>query len=126
MKRLLITGTRYGWDEDLLSAGLLVAYRVLEPEPSTEPVLLVHGSADGVDSQAAQIWQDLGMPTEGHPAEWDRYGKAAGPMRNAVMVNLGADLCAAFPDEKSRGTWDCVRKARAAGIIVLIMGDIRE
>jgi hypothetical protein len=34
------------------------------------------------------------------------------------MVDLGADLCLAFPMPRSRGTWDCVRRAKKAGIVV--------
>ncbi len=41
-------------------------------------------------------------------------GKAGGPVRNQAMVDSGADLCLAFPDNKSIGTWDCVQRARAA------------
>lgn len=119
MKRLLITGTRDGWDADLLSHALHAAWQSLAPNPSTE-VTLVHGAARGVDQQAALIWRNQGFPTEGWPAQWDRYGNRAGPIRNAEMVNRGADLCIAFPGSKSIGTWDCIRKARAAGITTLV------
>lgn len=37
------------------------------------------------------------------------------------MVDLGADICLAFPTKSSIGTWDCVRRANAAGIRVIIV-----
>lgn len=113
MKRLLITGTRYGWDENALKQALFTALREL----GTEDTILVHGAAPGVDSQAAQIWKDWGLQDEPHPADWS-IGKKAGPLRNQEMVDLGADLCLAFPRPDSRGTRHCASAAEAAGIPV--------
>jgi hypothetical protein len=51
------------------------------------------------------------------PAQWDRYGEAAGPIRNAWMLEFGKpDLVVAFPG--GRGTADMISKARKAGIEV--------
>lgn len=73
---------------------------------------------------------------EPHPADWfrdcdencqhrpRRRGErcpAAGPLRNQHTVDLGADKCIAAPTEGSRGTWDCVRRAKAAGIPVRVV-----
>lgn len=117
MKRLLITGTRNGWFHDDLAYGLRWAYYELAEPP--EDVTLVHGAAPGVDLQAAAIWAGWGMSTEAHPAPWDQYPRTAGPMRNSTMVDLGADLCIAFPVLASKGTYDCMRKAQALGIRVV-------
>ena len=115
MKRLLITGTRYGWNPEDLS--FILGYHCGQMNGGrTDNLVLVHGAADGVDRQAAQIWTRMGWVTEAHPADWNTHGKAAGPIRNAEMVALGADQCIAFPGENSRGTWDCVTKAKNAGI----------
>ena len=35
------------------------------------------------------------------------------------MVDLGADVCLAFPLGESRGTRDCMRRASEAGIPVI-------
>jgi hypothetical protein len=94
-----------------------------------ETITVVHGAARGADRFAAE-WCHLPdepgyhvtVVEEPHPADWARYGKAAGPMRNREMVDLGADLVLAFPlpgpRERSRGTWDCVEAAEAHGIPV--------
>jgi len=53
-------------------------------------------------------------------ADWDRYGKAAGPIRNRQMLEGGgtiADLLIAFPG--GAGTEDCVEQAIKLGIQVL-------
>lgn len=57
------------------------------------------------------------LDVEAHPANWDRHGPAAGPLRNGEMVRRGARRCLAFPDETTmRGTSDCFMKAIRAGI----------
>lgn len=112
MKRLLITGSRYGVDSDLLESVLRESIDYL----GTLEVTLVHGDAPGVDTQAKELFQKWGLPHEPHPANWKTHGRAAGPIRNQEMVDLGADLCLAFPAVDSRGTRNCARVAQEAGI----------
>jgi hypothetical protein len=67
---------------------------------------------------AAYAARTPGYRTEAHPADWDRHGRAAGYRRNAEMIALGADGCAAFIQGRSPGSTDTARLARAAGIPV--------
>lgn len=115
MNRLLITGTRKGWDHQILTDALTDALLRLGTGDGT---VLVHGAAPGVDRQAAYIWKGWGLEDEPHPAQWEAHGKAAGPIRNQEMVDLGADLCLAFIHPDSVGTVHCARIAEAAGIPV--------
>jgi len=80
-------------------------------------VVIVHGKCPygGVDLWAEQWAKDRDQLWEQYPAE-ERNGKLLGPERNAKMVALGANLCIGFPGPRSRGTWDCLRKATDAGI----------
>lgn len=111
-KRLLVTGGRHWVDEETMTAALATAYRDL----GGGYIVLVHGAARGADTMAARLWEARGLATEAHPADWDRLRRAAGGIRNQEMVDRGADLALAFPDPKSKGTWDCVRRIEAAGI----------
>lgn len=45
-------------------------------------------------------------------ADWDRYGKSAGFIRNQVMIDE-ADACFAIWDGYSKGTADCINRALA-------------
>jgi hypothetical protein len=122
VRRLLITGTRYGWHPDHLAQALAAGYHAivtLHPQAAFDGVVLVHGDADGVDRQAAARWESEGLPTEAHPADWARYGKRAGPIRNQEMVDLGADLCIGFVHEKSIGTRDCLQRAEMKDIPII-------
>jgi YspA, cpYpsA-related SLOG family len=113
--RLLVTGSRTWHDVRVIERALAV---ILDRHP--EGVLQVHGACPrGADTiAAAYAVRTPGYRTEAHPADWARYGRAAGYRRNAEMIALGADGCAAFIRTASPGSTDTVRQARAAGIPV--------
>jgi len=111
--RILITGSRW-WTDVAAIMAVLARYRELYPD-----AVLVHGNCRGADLIAAEIWQNWGLPTEAHTADWATLGNRAGPERNATMVGYGAVVCLAFPMPNSRGTRDCMRKAERAGIPVV-------
>lgn len=52
-----------------------------------------------------------------YPALWNKYGRAAGPIRNRQMAEV-ADVCVLFPCQgvENRGTKDMCRSARANGV----------
>lgn len=125
LPRLLITGSRNHQWTAYDSQALLTAIRDIVDKTQKDPIL-VHGGATGADTEAALHGQRLfNLQTEVHRADWKKYGKIAGPIRNKQMVELGADLCFAFPDHPkghgSRGTWNCIDLAQQAGIPVLVV-----
>lgn len=78
---------------------------------------LIHGCARGADSLARDEALRLGWEIEGYPADWSKWGKAAGSIRNRQMLSEGRpDLVIAMPG--GRGTADMVRQAKKAGIPV--------
>jgi hypothetical protein len=113
--RVLVTGSRDWTDEEFL-------WSVLDVAASGTRIRIVHGACPSGADLVAQAWCDLkGIEAERHPADWDRYHKAAGPIRNQEMVDLGADVCYAFfsgDGTGSKGTADCVERAEKAGIPV--------
>lgn len=74
---------------------------------------VVHGDCSGVDKDAAQWASHHSYTVWAHPADWKKYGKAAGPIRNREMVKI-ADVCVLFPG--GRGTDDMFRAAVDAGL----------
>lgn len=115
--RVLATGWRE-WPETHRP----IVWRALDRvawEVPRRRIVVVHGKCPygGVDLWADQWARQEGRAEpEEHPAEGFGPWPACGPKRNSHMVNLGADLCLAFPGPNSRGTWDCVRKAVDADI----------
>lgn len=64
---------------------------------------LVCGMARGADMLAYNMWTHSLMTVHKFPANWDKYGKSAGYIRNQGMAAF-ADVLVAFWDGKSRGT----------------------
>ena len=117
--RILITGSREWDNAELLSFELGLA--IGGSGRPLDQVVLVHGACPtGADAMADRIARDYGYRTERHPADWDRHDKAAGPIRNQEMVDLGADICLAFFKDGAgnRGTTNCAAEAARAGIPV--------
>lgn len=83
---------------------------------------IIEGEAPGADS-FARDWAILhGQELHPFPALWDRYGKAAGPIRNQQMLDEGQpDLVAFFHAdlERSKGTRDMVKRAERRGILIV-------
>jgi len=118
--RVIVCGSRRWTDYDRIERRLnqLVTDLNLKfPDP-----VIVHGKCSRGADKLTQKAADLsGMVTEPHPAEWEKYGKRAGFVRNEEMAELGANLCLAFWDGKSTGTHDMITRAHNHGIPVEIV-----
>ena len=74
------------------------------------------GALKGVDRWANEWATERGIRVEPHPADWTRWGGAAGPVRNKRMAEIGAHNCIAFPGRQ--GTSSMIREAEQFGITV--------
>ena len=54
------------------------------------------------------------------PADWEKYGRSAGPKRNAQMAEI-ANALIAFWDGQSRGTKNMIETAKQKGLIVKVV-----
>jgi hypothetical protein len=122
--RVLVTGSRAWTDKDLVVEALRkVALDSFDQKPSSA-LTLIHGGAKGLDSMAAEIAAENFWYIESYPADFESFGKSAGPRRNQEMVNSQPDICLAFPlvlDSWS-GTMDCMFRADAYGVPVFVNG----
>lgn len=85
--------------------------------PITE---IIEGGAKGADALAARFADQLNIPLHTFKADWDKFGKSAGPIRNAQMLAEGKpDLVVAFPTLRSVGTHDMIAKAKAKKVRVV-------
>lgn len=80
--------------------------------------VVIHGGARGVDRCAHEIATQLGLHTAEVRPLWDHFGKQAGPIRNAVMLDLQPDLVIAFQHNGSSGTQGTIDEAKRRGIPV--------
>lgn len=114
-RRILVTGDRNWTDRELIGQWLVYEVNVVGHG------VLIEGEARGADRLSAEVARELGFEVLRFPADWDRYHRAAGPIRNQQMLDEGSpDIVLAFHDdlEHSRGTADMVRRARKAGLQV--------
>jgi hypothetical protein len=114
--RILITGSR-NWTNQLVIADSLFRVATRYDVDDDELFVLVSGNCPtGADNMAEKCARMMGWEVEPHPADWNTHGKKAGFLRNAEMVNLGADLCLAFILDASKGATHTANLAEKAGI----------
>jgi hypothetical protein len=137
--RVIFSGSRHVWlkpddiDRLVIESGFVVHEAVC-------------GCADGVDKSVGHCqvgyprrWVKAGecrehpLSTHGwaclrgklvahFPAEWGKYGRAAGPVRNGEMAEYARQdeggACLAVPALDSVGTWDMITQAKARDLLV--------
>lgn len=111
-KKVLVCGGRTFTDDDLVNNTLTKLLETYDIE------CIIEGDAPGADRLAGTWARNHAIPNFKYPADWNKQGKAAGPLRNAKMLLDGRpNLVVAFPG--GRGTADMVRKAKASGVEVI-------
>lgn len=78
---------------------------------------IVNGGCRGADELCRLIAVERGVNVETMKADWNRYGRSAGPIRNSQMIASKPDIVMAFPG--GRGTSNCVNLARDAKIPIM-------
>ncbi|MBL4559392.1 MAG: DUF2493 domain-containing protein [Labilibaculum sp.] len=73
----------------------------------------------GADKLGEQYAKEKGYKITRFPANWNKYGKAAGPKRNEQMANY-SDALIAFWDGESRGAKNMIQLARSNNLEVKI------
>jgi len=81
---------------------------------------IVSGTARGADKLGEQYAKEKGYPIKQFPADWKRFGRAAGPKRNEQMAEY-AGMLVAFWDGKSRGTKNMIQIAEKENLKVIII-----
>ena len=113
--KVLVTGSRTMGPEhyELVKFELLMLLAL-------EPLHIIQGGASGADNLAKRVATVFGFPVDEYPADWERYGKAAGSQRNQQMLNQKPDLVLAFYPTTgiTPGTKDMVTRAYKASIPV--------
>jgi hypothetical protein len=98
--------------------------KILSSKRDTHEIIIISGNARGVDRMGETYARKRGYKTEVYPADWNKWGKAAGPRRNAQMAKA-ADAVVVFWDGHSRGTSSMIGEARKNKLpLRIIMYDI--
>lgn len=113
--RVLISGSR-GWTDK---------QRIIDALDKLPKIdIIIQGGAKGADSIARDIAKERNIQCITYPALWNKYGRAAGMIRNQQMLDEGKpDIVLAFPKKTSIGTFGMMRIAKKAGITVEMYKD---
>lgn len=116
MKRIIVCGNRDMTDKETVKTVLNAIYR-----EEGIYVTIVHGGCPtGADAFADEHARFLGFTVEVHPANWKKFGRRAGPLRNEHIAGLGAEYGVAFWNGKSSGTGGMIGLCAAYGILVWV------
>lgn len=115
--RVIVAGSRTFKSYPRLRAAL---DHYLVNKLKTHDVVIISGTARGADQLGEQYAQERGLKCLQFPAEWDKYGKAAGYRRNEQMAQV-ADALIAFWDGQSRGTTHMINIMYKMGKITRIV-----
>lgn len=121
--RVLICGDR-NWDKQLPIDVVVGGFARVYGENN---VVVIHGGCVGADLMAASAAQRHGLKIEMYEANWTKYGKAAGPIRNKHMLVFGKpDVVVAFHSdlENSRGTKNMIEQAKKAKKPVYLVSEL--
>jgi len=110
MNVILVCGGRDFRDRKLLNATL----------DAMEIDCIVHGGADGADNLAGEWAIARKLPEIIIPAQWNGFGKSAGPVRNGWMLKFTrVNHVVAFPG--GRGTANMIQQTEKAGIQLTVI-----
>jgi|SRR5882724_1661081 len=84
---------------------------------------VLHGDGRGFD-QLVNDWAHIvGLPVKKFPANWEKYGVKAGPMRNEKMIKE-AQILIAVPYGAGKGTRGTIRLAQKKGGMFLLVHEV--
>ncbi|MBQ4316605.1 MAG: DUF2493 domain-containing protein [Oscillospiraceae bacterium] len=105
--QIVICGCRDFYDKKVFTE---FVDKCLAETASEREICILSGHCSGVDAMAEEYAAEHGLKVKLYPAEWARYGKAAGPKRNNQMAK-DASAVIAFWDGRSRGTKNMIDTA---------------
>ena len=111
--KIIIAGGREFWNSELVAD-------TMKPYLENPGLVIVCGMARGADLCGKQWADNNNIPVEEYPADWNRYGKRAGYLRNEAM-SREADILVAFWDGKSKGTFNMINIMKKANKEVIVI-----
>jgi hypothetical protein len=114
MFKVIIAGGREFKDYELLKSKL---DKILQNKTDIQ---IVSGKARGADSLGETYAKERGYDIEEFPADWKKYGKPAGYIRNKQMAEY-ADACVCFWDGVSSGTGHMIGLAKEHKLLLRVV-----
>lgn len=117
--RIIIAGGRDFSDYELVKSTLDKYLKDIKDD-----VVIISGTARGADQLGERYARENNLMVKRFPADWDLYGKSAGPIRNKSMAEYAAQeqgVLFAFWNGKSKGTKSMINFAEKYGLDVHVV-----
>lgn len=116
--RVIIAGSRKMYDYEIVRTTMS---RILKGKDRKDILIISGACPEGADALGELFAKRNKLALKRFPAEWERYGKAAGPRRNAEMTVYAAEggedaMLVAFWDGESPGTLNMIKAAQKEGL----------
>ena len=115
--KIIIAGGRDFMDYNLLKEK---TNKILQEKKVTHKIVIISGCARGADTLGLRYASENTFDVEEYPADWDKYGKKAGYVRNVEMAE-NADALIAFWDGKSKGTKHMIDIAKERNLPIRVI-----
>lgn len=119
--RVIISGSRNFYNPGIFN-NIMTEYLSDIPTDSLE---IVTGGCRGADQMGENYAIEWHIPHSVFHADWNKYGKSAGPIRNERMAKYASEadhgMLIAFPIGESRGTRNMIEIARRYGLKVIVV-----
>lgn len=117
MFKVIICGGREFEDYELLKKAC--DFYLAKKFETGEKIVIVSGGARGADSLGEKYAEERGLEVQRFPADWNKYGKRAGYLRNKQMAEV-SNACIAFLSSygENKGTKMMISIAREKKLLV--------
>ena len=115
--RVVVAGSRTFLDYEVVKRAIETAMALWQCDLFT---VVSGGEPNGVDALGERWAREHGHPCIVEPADWDRHGRAAGPIRNRRMAEM-TDALVAVWDGRSPGTKNMIEEAAKRGRLLYVV-----
>ena len=121
--KIIVAGPRDFKNKNTVYNGIsLVLQRLKDTYGVLNNLEIVQGGANGVDALALQYAQENHILYKTFNADWNKYNRAAGPIRNEQMAKYG-EVLIAFKNQEhpTRGTENMIQTASKYNLKIFIV-----
>ena len=123
--RIIIAGSRDFNDYKLLKTSIRDILKDTSLDGISK-IKIISGTARGADQLGERCAKQFKLEVIKFPADWDRFGKRAGYIRNEKMAKYSVEdnnygMLVAFWDGESRGTKHMINLAKKHGLEVHVV-----
>ena len=116
MIKVIVAGSRTFSDFNVVEKQLMMYFKANNLH--RQDVEIISGTANGADKLGEKFAEKYNLKLTKFPADWDKYGKSAGYIRNEEMAKYAIDngIVFVFWDGESKGTKHMISMANKYNI----------